>query len=342
MKQKYYLATLLLGTLVTGCKQTGETTTVEPVKVKVLTVEEHPINGTQGFSGTVEEMTGSTLSFPVGGTVGTIAVTVGQRVAKGTLIAAVDEVTLQNTYNASVALLTQAEDAWQRLKQLHDNGSLPEIQWVEAQSNLKQAAASEQIARKNLSDCRLTAPFSGIISEKNVETGQNVMPGMSVVKLVTIQQVKVKVAVPENEIAQIKIGQTARITVAALENRMFEGKIIEKGVAANALSRSYEVKVLIDNPEQILMPGMICQMHIDKSESEATAFILPVQVVQLDESNRSFVWVNTQGRAEKRMIQTGELTNRGVVVKNGLASGEEVIIEGQQKVSVQTPITTER
>lgn len=60
-------------------------------------------------------------------------------------------------------------------------------------------------------------------------------------------------AVPENEIAQVRIGQTARIMVPALDNRVFEGSIIEKGVAANALSRSYEVKVLVDNPEQVLM-----------------------------------------------------------------------------------------
>ena len=149
-------------------------------------------------------------------------------------------------------------------------------------------------------------------------------------------------AVPENEIAQVRIGQTARIMVPALDNRVFEGNIIEKGVAANALSRSYEVKVLVDNPEQVLMPGMICQMYMNKSEGEAKAFVLPVQVVQLDENNRSFVWVNTHGRAEKRMVQTGELTDRGVVIKNGLTSGDEVIVEGQQKVSVQTRITTEK
>ena len=163
MKQSYYWVTLVFGMLLMGCKQTGETTEMEPVKVKVVTMEEIPLNGTQGFSGTIEEMTGSTLSFPVGGTIGQIAVTVGQRVAKGAIIATVDESTLQNTYNASAALLAQAEDAYQRLKQLHDNGSLPEIQWVEAQSKLKQAAASEQIARKSLDDCRLCAPFSGII-----------------------------------------------------------------------------------------------------------------------------------------------------------------------------------
>lgn len=342
MKRKYYLGTLLFGMLLAGCKQARETTGIEPVKVKTLTIKATPVSGTQGFSGTIEKTIGSTLSFPVGGTIGKITVNVGQRVGKGMLIATVDEATYQNTYDASVAMLTQAEDAYQRLKQLHDNGSLPEIQWVEVQSKLRQAAAAEQIARKSLNDCRLYAPFGGVISEKNVETGQNVMPGMPVVKLVTINQVKVKVAVPESEIAQIRIGQEAQIIVAALGEKTFEGHVVEKGITANALSRSYEVKVLVENPEMELMPGMICQLYIDKPEGEREALILPVQVVQLGENNDSFVWINAHGKAEKRMVETGSLTQHGVVIESGLVTGEEVIVEGQQKVSEHTRIMTEK
>lgn len=342
MKRKYCLGTLLFGILLTGCKQAGEMTSAEPVKVKTLTMKATPVSGAQGFSGTVEETTGSTLSFPVGGTIGKIAVNVGQQVGKGALIATVDEATYQNAYDASVAMLTQAEDAYQRLKQLHDNGSLPEIQWVEVQSKWKQAVASEQIARKSLNDCRLYAPFGGVISEKNVETGQNVMPGMPVVKLVTIRQVKVKVAVPENEIAQVSIGQEAQIIVGALGEKKFEGRVVEKGIAANTLSRSYEVKLLVDNPEMELMPGMICQVYIDKLKGEREALVLPVQVVQLGEDNDSFVWVNVNGKAEKRVVETGSLTHHGVVIENGLTTGEEVIVEGQQKVSEHTRVMTEK
>lgn len=342
MKQRNYLGALFIGILLVGCKQSGETTSVEPVKVKTQTMQSVVITGAQGFSGTIEETTGTILSFPVGGLVGKMSMAIGQRVNKGALLATVDEAAFQSAYDAAAAMLSQAEDAYQRMKQLHDNGSLPEIQWVDAQSKLKQAAASEQIAKKGLKDCRLYAPFSGVIAEKNVETGQNVLPGMPVAKLVTIQQVKVKVSVPENEITQLQIGQTAQIEVPALGNKTFEGRIVEKGVAAHALSRSYEVKALVDNPAQELMPGMICRMHINKVAGEQKALILPVRVVQLDENNRSFVWVNAGGKAEKRWVRAGELTRQGVVIESGLAVGDEVIVEGQQKVSEQTQISTEK
>lgn len=343
MKRKNELGALLLGLLLTGCGQTGETTNVAPVNVKTLVVRTTSVHERQEYSGTIEETTGTALSFPIGGTVGRIAVNMGQRVEKGALIATIDEESFRNAHKATAAMLAQAEDACQRLKQLHDNGSLPEIQWVEAQSKLKQAAASEQIAQKSLKDCRLRAPFSGVIAEKKVEVGQNVLPGVPVVKLVTIDQVKVKVAVPENEIAHIRIGQNIRMEVPALADKAFEGRVVEKGVTAHALSRSYEVKMLVDNPKRDLMPGMICQVHIDGQREESKAiFVLPVHVVQLDEKNRSFVWLNVGGKAEKRWIETGAFTAEGVIVVGGLAMEDEVIVEGQQKVSEHTQVVTER
>ena len=81
-----------------------------------------------------------------------------------------------------------------RMKALYESESLPEMQWVMAENQLKSAKAHEAIARKALSDTRLCAPFSGFISAKMAEVGQAAAPGMPVVKLVSISTVKVKIA----------------------------------------------------------------------------------------------------------------------------------------------------
>lgn len=339
MKVKHCSMAVLccLALFMTGCKQ-QEVRESTPVKVTVMKVTPVTFSGEQEFSGTVEEASGSTLSFPVAGTVQQIRVTAGQRVAKGELIAVLDEVTLRNAYEAASALLLQAEDAYQRMKQLHDAGSLPEIQWIEVRSKLKQAQSAEAISKKNLADGRLCVPFTGIISEKNVEVGHNVMPGQPVVRLVTINQVKVCVSVPENEISQINMGGSVNVSVSALNGKTFSGKIVEKGIMAHPLSRSYEVKALIDNPSGELMPGMICTMGIENGETNS-AIILPVSVIQTDEQNRTFVWVNEGGKARKKRIQLGTLTRNGVVIQSGLSVGDEVIVEGQQKVSEGMDIT---
>ena len=223
------------------------------------------------------------------------------------------------------------------MKELYDKGSLPEIKWVEVQSKLQQAKSMEEVARKNLDDCKLYAPFSGIISEKMAEVGQNIMPGLPVVKLVTANLLKVKIAVPETEIAAIATGQKATITVSALNGRIFAGTVTEKGIVANPLSRSYDVKIRVDDADKELMPGMVVEAVLSGT-GMGTLHIIPAHIVQLDEQNHSFVWVNAGGKASKRIIQCGGFTSEGVVVLSGLEESEEIIVEGQQKVCENTSV----
>lgn len=341
MKRLYYFGTLLLCSLVVACSHSQKEENVESVKVKVIKMKPSQVCGIQGFSGTVEEMNGSILSFTVGGTLKKMLVTPGQRVSKGTLIGVLDDTSIKNVHNASVATLTQVKDAYKRMKQLHDNGSLPEIKWVETQSQLQQAISMEQIAKKNLNDCMLYATYDGVVSDKFVEIGQNVSPGMPVIKLVKVDQVKIKVAIPENEIAQIKMHQAAIVKVLAIGNRSFQGNIVEKGISANPLSRSYEVKILVANPNTELMPGMVCQVELDNSLTQYV-YVLPNHVLQLDDQNRSFVWVHVNGRAQKKIVHVSKLTINGVIIDAGLNSGDEVLVEGQQKVSQNTQITIDK
>lgn len=333
MEKMYYAAVLLASiSLMTSCKQKTGTEQISPIKVKTEKVELTPIAGEKDYSGTVEEAAGSALSFTTGGTIKEIFVSPGQMVAGGTLLAEVDETTIRNAYEATLATRQQAEDAYARMKQLHDNNSLPEIQWVEIQSKLKQAVAAEQMAKKSLNDCKLYAPFGGYISDKLAEIGQNVLPGAPVVKLVKIEQVKVKIAVPENEIASIENGNKVTVRIAAIGDKTYEGTVTERGVTAHSLSRSYEVSALVNNPQKELLPGMICNVCINKDDKQ-TAIVLPSQIIQLDEQNRTFVWVSEAGKAKKRNVTTAASTAHGIIITQGLQAGDEVITEGQQKLS---------
>lgn len=340
--RKYYDMAIVLSCVIltTGCKRQEKPAPL-PVSVKVMEVERSVIFGGQTFSGTMEESTGSTLSFPVSGTIQRIMVSEGQRINKGDLIATLDEASLRDAHDAAIATLEQAEDAYRRMKQLYDNRSLPEIQWVEVQSKLKQAQSVERISAKNLSDSRLYAPFSGVISKKEVEVGHNVLPGIPVVKLVSVGQVKVCISVPENEISHVHMGQAAHITVSALDGKTFIGKVVEKGISANPLSRSYQVKAVVENPLGELMPGMICELHLDKGE-DTDAIMLPCRTVQTDDANRQFVWTNQAGKAHKTIVETGQATTDRVIILKGLAAGDEVLVEGQQKVSEGMDIKVEK
>ena len=334
MRNLKLLTALSAAALLTACGGggDGDGTPREAVKVETVQAKASTTAGVNRYSGTVEEENGTLLSFAVGGTVNRVLVNEGDRVAKGQLIATLNAEQLTLNHDAARAALAQAEDAYARMKELHGKGSLPEIKWVEAQTTLQRARASEQMARKQLGDCRLYAPFTGVISKKYVEKGQNVNAGTQVAKLVAVGRMKVKIAVPEGEMAQITVGRKAYVTISALGGTPMQGTVTEKGVEADPLSRSYEVKINLPKADKKMLPGMVAEVALDGVERQ-TACVIPAHVVQIDELNNEFVWLAVDGKAVKRLVTVGDFTAEGVTITSGLADGDMVITAGAQKVS---------
>ena len=354
MKKKNLIAFMMMGSLLlSACGHSGEQKR-GPVKVRTTMVGASTTDDGQNYSGTIEEMNGTALSMVGGGTLRQLNVSQGQMVSKGQLIATVDGYCQSSAVTASQAqtqqarnALAQAQDYYKRMKLIHDNGSLPEVRWIEAKTQLKQAEsavraakAGENISRKTLTDTHLYAPFSGYISAKMAEVGQNIGPGMPVALLVKIDRVKVKVSVPEDEISKIQKGQQVWLRVASLDGKVFTGQITEKGVSANPVSRSYEVKAMIENPNHELLPGMVCQAGI-KGDHASQSIVVPANIIQLTPDNKTFVWTVKGNKAEKRYISLGENITDGVKVESGLTIDDKVIIEGQQKISTGMTVEEE-
>lgn len=331
LKLKYVFVFALV--CMAGCSgKKEESSSRDAIPVKVLEVKLSAGVNECNYVGTVEERSGSSLSFQMTGNVQKVFVSEGEYVSNGKLLAVLDKATAINMHDAALATLKRAQDGYDRLSALYAKGSLPEIKLVEIQTSLQQAQSAESIARKSLDDCNLYAPFNGVIADRSVEPGMNVMPGVSVFKLVIIDKVKVKASIPENEIAHMKEGQIAQVNVAALNHKMFEGKIKEKGVMANPLSHTYEIKVELNNPERELMPGMVCQVLIS-SDTTTKGIIIPNSAIQISHTGEHFVWLAKEGAATQKIVSIGAITNQGVVVTSGLAQGDKVIVEGNQKVS---------
>lgn len=324
--------------LVAGCSSGPQAPAPRAVPVRTVTVAPGTLEAAgREYVGVVEEESATALSFPVAGTVAALTASEGQRVGEGQLLGRLDERNLQSIHNSARATLAQAEDAMRRLQMLHDNGSLPEIKYVEAQTQLEQARSLEQVARKNLGDSRLAAPFSGVIGRKTVEAGENVMPGQSVYTLLKTGTVKVRIAVPENEIAALGTGREAHITVAALGGKAYTGTVQEKGAAANPISHTYEARIPLANPRGELMPGMVCRVTLG-GDTTAQAVTLPNSAVQVSGRGDRFVWCVRDGEAVRVPVTVGALTDSGVLVTRGLEKGDRVIVEGMQKVSQGTKV----
>ncbi|MDD4529466.1 MAG: efflux RND transporter periplasmic adaptor subunit, partial [Bacteroidales bacterium] len=108
--------------------------------------------------------------------------------------------------------------------------------------------------------------------------------------------------------------------------------ISEKGVAGDMLSHTYDVRIKINNSRNELLPGMVCNVSILK-KGETENIVLPNSCIQIGNDNNKFVWIDNNGLAEKRIIQTGGFVGDGVIVSGGLSDGDKVIVEGNNKVS---------
>lgn len=336
---------LCLVFVIVGCGQQIQKREKAPTRVRTEVVEPASKESSQSYVGVVEENEATAVSFTTMGTVRRVLVSEGQAVARGQLIAELDDTQARNILEGARASMAQAEDALARYGQLHAKGSMTDAQWVEVQSKVAQARSQLAVAEKNLSDCRLLAPVSGIVGRKNVSAGETAMPSQAVVTLLDITSVKVRFSVPEAEMAAITPQSPTRIQVEAI-GREFQGGRIEKGVQADALTHTYDVRVRVENKERALLPGMVAKVALG-SVSEATSVAttserplsLPLTSLQRRPDGTLFVWtVSSDNTAHRSSVTIGAPQGNRVEISTGIAEGARVVTEGYQKLSEGTKV----
>ena len=325
---------------VSSCSEQSKKSEKAPIRVVTEVVSTASGQSGQTYVGIIEEHEATAVSFTSMGVVKRLLVSEGQAVSRGQLLAEMDDTQARNLLNGAEAQLTQANDALERYRMLHDNGSLPEVQWVEIQSKVAQAKSQMEVAKKNLADCRLVAPVSGIVGHKMVGAGETALPSQAVLDILDVSTVKVKVAVPEAEVGSITAHTPSTIQVEAIQ-RSCEGGLIEKGVTADALTHTYDIRINVKNSDRKLLPGMVAsvQFRASPSPSEGGDIQIPVTSVQKNADGTLFVWtVANDTTAHRTTVSTGATQGNRIAITNGIAAGQRIITEGYQKLSEGTRV----
>jgi len=315
----------------------NKTVSAFPVEIAVVLNDTSVKNNY--YIGSVEAAQTIPVSFATAGTVESVYAVEGQFVSKGAVLAQLNTTMPQSALNLSLATEKQARDAYERLSKVYKEGSLPEIKFVDIETKLQQAISSTEIARKNLNDCTLKSPVSAMVGKRNIEPGSSAMPVGAAFTLYKIDEVLVKVSVQENDISRFKKGSPAKIIVPALENMEFSGTVDEIGIVANIISHTYDVKIRIRNQQNMLKPGMICNVYMQKG-SGSLMMTIPNNAV-ISEGGKNFVYVPSVDKRSvtKRPIITGSYSGNNIVVVEGLSVGENIVVKGWQKLYDGAPIT---
>ena len=300
-----------------------------PIRVKVQTLEEQTHTYTHTYVGRIEEVSSVPLSAQIAGQVLSVKVKTGDRVKAGQELLRIDDTQARNALQAAQATFQQAQDGYQRAKQVYAEGGVTEQKMVEINSQLKQAESMLSISQKSLNDCVLRAPVAGVIGECRVHVGQNVAPAVPVITLLDMNGYNVALDVPEADIATIQPGEIGSIVVAAAGQDTLPIRVVEKNLLANTIAHTYTVKAMLLRGDSCLLPGMVSKVWLQSQR--VSGFFVPLECVQTMPTGKS-VWVVNGNVATRRNIEVGEYVAGGVLITKGLHAGDQVVVEGFQKM----------
>ena len=254
------------------------------------------------------------------------------------------------------AVLEEARLTRERMESLNKDGLIPKSQLDDAvaqyqvaearyqdaveevrsrQALLIQRRAELDIARKQLSDSVLSSPGEGVIQEKRVTSGQFVSAGDAVFTMVKIHPLRLRLAVPERNAAEVRPGQQVDVRVEG-DTRVYSGKLARVSPAISADNRTLMVEAEIGNEHGLLRPGSFARAEIVTGtnnsvvllpESSVTTFAGLTKVITVENNETQENRVKT-GRNSKGAVEILEGIENGAVVvlePGGVASGQKVI-----------------
>jgi RND family efflux transporter MFP subunit len=186
------------------------------------------------------------------------------------------------------------------------------------------AGAQSQVekARKDIADAVVTAPMSGYVSDRPVDLGEYVTTSSKVATIVRTNPLRMRIDIPEQALADIRVGQGVSVAVSAYTDRSFNGRIARISPNVTATSRTLTVEAEVENGDNLLRPGQFATVRIQQPQSQP-AILVPARAVRT-EGEASHVFVIKNGRAEQRLVQLGQAEGDLIEIKNGVAADEQV------------------
>ena len=324
--------------MTTGCVRTAASATNNADSSAVPVVAQSIALSTRAWSttasGIVNANTSVDVAFLVPGKVVAVGPDEGQTVRAGQEIATLDPTDYRLALEQASAQADRAARDRDRNQPLLATGGIAPADMDHLESGARQTAAASDLAKKRLSDTRLSSPISGVIARRAIEVGTTVAPGQAAFTIVDLDPVRVRVGVPEGDIGHITEGAVATVRIPALDTS-FAGRVSLIGVAADPATRSYTVEISVPNPARRLRAGMVAEATIT-TRATMSALMVPAAAVLHDGgvngSTIVYVLDGDASRAHARRVTTGVARGDSLEISSGLAVNDRVVVAGQQRL----------
>lgn len=304
--------------------------TVYNVQVKEIVAEDMIVD--ISLPGHTEPWEQVTITSEVPGVVKHLYIREGMTVSPGRLIMEINP----DEYRANMDIARVNRDAslqrYNRRLSLLQNHYISREEYESIETAYKTSQSQFELARMNYHKSQIRVPDRGgywIVEQINVDQGEFVAAGVTkLLEAVNINKIKVILSLPERLVNHIKVGDEVEVGFDTLGDVVLTGKVIYVSVLSQGMSKTYECKIEVVNPEHIIKPGMLCKVNIITDVIKDSIKIPAVAINMVDRT----VFVMEDGRAIKRRLVLGGYVGDDFQVLEGLNPGDMLIVDGFQRL----------
>lgn len=318
------------------------------ISVAAGTAEEIQWQGRLPAIGTLKALQGVDLTVEAVGIVRDVLFESGQKVTVNQPLLQMDASVEQAVLATAEAELGLSRVEFERGRSLVSRSNISKSEFDRLSAELQKSNASVTQLKALLDRKRILAPFSGTIGIRQVDVGDYLASGTTIATLQDLSKLYVDFFLPEQNVPQLAIGERVRFSVAAYPDDVFEGEITAINPKVEDTTRNVQVRAMLDNPDEKLLPGMFANLEVLLPDSRNQVVVVPetaitytlygnsLYVIGEKQDDDGAVVKDDKGQAqlvvERRFVKTGERREGQVVILDGLKAGEQVVTAGQLKL----------
>lgn len=272
----------------------------------------------------------------ISGVVAAIQFTEGEAVKKQALLLTLNQGEARARAAESDAQAQVTRLSVERARELLKNNLISRQQHDEAEAQYLAAKARAAVEQERLNKTALHAPFDGVVGLRLVSPGDFVQPGQALVEIVDQHILKLEFRVPEIYVSRLRNGLLVQVSTDAYPNRLFDGEVYALAPNVSVANRSIAVRARVQNPDGLLRAGLFAQVTLHLAQRD-NAVMIPEEALWPigDQQN---VYKVVTGKAMLTPVKIGLRQNGQVEITEGLASGDQIITNGQMKIQPGMPV----
>jgi membrane fusion protein, multidrug efflux system len=254
----------------------------------------------------------------------------GQAVEAGAVLVELDNAEERAALAEAEANVIDSRAQHRRARELLPSRTVSESQVQQLEATMNADEARLRAAQARLEQTLVRAPFAGRVGLRQVSPGSHVSPGDVITTLDDLSRVRLDFTVPESFLGVLDTGLAIRARSVAFEGRTFEGEVATVDTRVDPVTRAVTVRANLPNDDGLLKPGMFLTVRLAGQSS--TRIVVP-EAALVPEGDRQNVYLVRDGRAWRTQVVVGRRVRGEIEILSGVRAGDEVIVEGTQKIA---------